>query len=140
MSRKSERQVHTLIYPKHRLRPVDVLTFIEMTGFSDDWHDLGLTDWDLQHLQIMMMAKPTTGRVVKETGGLRKLRFTSPKWKIGKRGAVRVCYVYFEAYSVVLLVAAFGKTEKANLTPKEKEVIRNLIHREQQAFERVHDH
>ena len=71
------------------LRIADLVDFIEVEGFQDDWAGLGLTDEDLAALQTQIL----TGRpapVVAGAGGLRKLRFAPPTWGKGKRGAVRV--------------------------------------------------
>jgi hypothetical protein len=45
----------------------------------------------------------------------------------GKSGGNRVCYVYFEEYSVVLLVLAYPKNEKDDLSDAEKKAIKKLI-------------
>jgi hypothetical protein len=58
---------------------------------------------------------------------LRKLRFAPPDWDTGKRGGVRVCYVYLKKHWTVLLVAAYDKHEKDDLTDAEKEGIRKYI-------------
>jgi len=112
---------------RHKFDPASLLTFIELDGFSSDWADLGLNDDDLLRLQVAIMAHPKAGNVIKATGGLCKLRFSSIHLKRGKRGGFRVCYVYFEEYSIVLLVAAFSKSESADLSPSEKKEFKKLI-------------
>ena len=111
-----------------------MLTFIEMHGFSDDWKSLGLGDEALFALQAVILNLPRSGRVVPGTGNLRKLRFAPPEWKTDKRGAVRVCYVHFELCGIVLLVIAYGKNQKDDLTAGEKRAIRELIERQQRAL------
>jgi len=106
---------------------VDVLDFIEFDGFTKDWRDLGLNDDELAALQIAIMSDPKFAPVVQGTGGLRKARFAPSRWARGKRGSARVCYVYFEQYSLVLLVLAYSKKDKGNLSAQEKKAIRNLI-------------
>jgi hypothetical protein len=73
------------------------------------------------------MAKPTGSPVIEATGGLRKLRFAPAKWNIGKSAGVRVGYVYFEEYALVLLCAAYSHNEKDNLSAKEKKGIKREI-------------
>ena len=75
------------------------------------------------------MLNPEAGKVIAGTGGLRKLRFDRIEDRIGKRGGVRVCYVHFPGHAIVLLVAAYGKNEKDDLTPIEKKYIREYIER-----------
>lgn len=104
-----------------------MLTFVELEGFLDDWTDLGLTDTDLHALQAMIMASPSAGKVVKGAGGLRKMRFAPARWRSGKSGAVRVCYVYYPDYAVVLLVVAYSKSERDDLSAADKKFFRRVI-------------
>jgi hypothetical protein len=80
-------------YPSHLCKPEGLLSFVEMSGFSDNWKELGLNDDTLHLLQIAIMTDPSREPIIKETGGLRKLRFSLPNEQSGKRGGVRVCYV-----------------------------------------------
>jgi len=125
---RGESHQHTVVYPQHHFDPKDLLTFVEMEGFTKEWHDLGLDDEDdLSALQIMIMMEPHSGPVVRGTGGLRKLRFSPDDWSVGKRGGLRVCYVYFEQFGLVLLVTVYSKTEKDDLSAEGKKAIRQLI-------------
>ena len=119
--------VHTLVYPKHLVKPEDLLNFVELDWFVDNWKDLGLDDEALAALQILIMCNPRAGDVIPGTGGLRKLRFSPPMWRRGKRGALRVCYVYFEKYGMVTLVDVYDKSEKDDLSSKGRKVIGRLI-------------
>jgi len=115
-------------YPEHELSPEDFLRFVELDEFADDWKKLGLNvEADLWALQIMIMFAPDQHPVIPGTGGLRKMRFAPEDWGSGKRGGIRVCYVYFPEHYIVLLVAAYGKNEKDNLTNEEKRGIRKYI-------------
>ncbi len=113
-----------------------MLQFIEMPGFSNDWEELRLDSDDLLALQVAIMSGPTRAPVVQGTGGLRKIRFAPPRWNIGKSGAVRVCYVYFDEWGIVLLVIAYSKNEKDSLTANEKATVRDLIARQEAEFSR----
>src|SRR5688500_18993769 len=112
------------------LRPEELLTFVEIDGFTRDWRDLGLNDDDLLDLQISIMLRPQGWPLIPGTDGLRKMRFAPARWGTGKRGAIRVCYVHFADVGVVLLVVAFAKNQKANLSPADKKAVRDLIRRE----------
>jgi hypothetical protein len=104
-------------------------TFIQPLSFAGDWRRLGLTDEDLQALENEIMTRPDAGAVMRGTGGLRKMRFAPPSWRVGKRGAARVCYVAFVSLSKVYLLTVFPKNEKANLTPAERTHMRQWIAR-----------
>ena len=116
------------MYQDHQLNPEDFLHFVELDGFRDDWHGLGLDDeQDDWALEVLIMCDPKGSPVIEETGGLRKIRFAPKRWNVGKRGAVRVCYVYFPDHWTVLLVAAYGKNQKDDLTAEEKRGIKTYI-------------
>lgn len=115
-------------YPSHQFDPEDLLHFVELDEFQDEWKELGLNvEEDLWALQVMIMSAPKDSPVIPGTGGVRKIRFAPAHWKTGKRGAARVCYVYFEEHWMVLLVTAYGKGEKEDLTAEEKVGIQQYI-------------
>jgi len=133
-ARKSRKDKHTLVYPQHAFNPEEWIRFIELKPFASAWKDLGLGDEDQMALEVLIMINPKAAPVVEGTGGLRKLRFAPSRWRTGKRGAARVGYVYLQEYGVVLLVIAYSKDEKDDLTPNEKKAIRSLIQRIENEF------
>ena len=128
MAKGSPVTAGVLQYNEHEITPEDFLHFFECDGFSDDWKRLELNvEEDLLSLQVAIMADPTGSPVIAGTGGLRKLKFVPHGWSIGKRGALRVCYVYFQTHWTILLVMAYSRVEKDNLSPKEKAGIKRYI-------------
>jgi hypothetical protein len=134
MKRKDRRKRRAVVFPRHALRPEELLRFVEFKAFENGWRDLKLDDDDLMALQIMIMLNPKTHPVVEGTGGLRKMRFSPVRWHTGKSGAARIGYVYLQEFGTVLLVIAYSKNEKDDLSPDEKKVIRGLIQRVEQGF------
>jgi hypothetical protein len=123
----------TLVYPGHAFRPEDLLTFVEMTGFYDEWCELGLTDDDLWIFQTMIMAAPKSNPVVNGTGGFRVLTMA----RGGRpRQAVNVGYVYFEDYGIVLLVIVRSDNALKRLSPNGRASIRRLIERQAETLSR----
>lgn len=117
-----------LVYPKHRFRPEDLVTFVLMRPFAAVWSDLKLSwDDDLHALEVAIMCAPKGGKVMEGTGGLRKLRYVPPSWPTGKRGALRVCYVFLETHKIVLLALVYPKGQKDDLSEVEKRRIRTAI-------------
>ncbi len=126
--RKSDRQISA----------EDLLFFIETAEFTASWDELGLdAENDLTALQLTIMAAPRRPPVVSGTGGLRKLRFVPPRWATGKSGAMRVCYVHFEDYGIVLLLVAYRKSEKDDLTPSERAAIKTYIKKAKGELDRL---
>ena len=100
-------------------------TFIEVPLFTKRWLEIGLSDDELQQLQIMLLKDPESGPVIEGTGGIRKVRF--PIANQGKRGSVRVCYTDFAEYEIIYLITAFKKKEQDNLTAEEKIALKKLV-------------
>jgi len=118
----------TLRYPNHVLSPEDLLHFVELDEFSKDWESLGLdVEDDLLALQVSIMCDPERGNVIQGTGGLRKMRFSPPGSNTGKSGAIRVCYAYIREHWLVLLVLAYGKSDKLDLSQRDKQGVKEYL-------------
>lgn len=100
-------------------------TFLEVPLFTKRWAEIGLSDDELWELQCMLLKDPASGPIIEGTGGIRKVRFAMEN--TGKRGGVRVCYTDFEGYEVIYLITAFTKSERDNLSPAEKTVLKKLV-------------
>lgn len=86
---------------------------------------MGLTDDDLRRLQEELLVDPKVGKVMRETGGVRKMRFAFETQ--GKNGSVRVIYVDFEIYEKLYLLTAYPKNEKDNLSKAERNTLKQLV-------------
>ena len=116
-----------LEYPSHLFEPEDYLSFLEPRAFLNAWKRCGLDDRDLAALQIAIMIDPKGHPVVKNTGGLRKIRFSPGGSSSGKSSAFRACYAYFEEYGIVLMLAVYPKSQKDNLSAAEKAKFKDYI-------------
>lgn len=117
----------TLIYPKHLLDPEELMNFVELRPFSRRWDRLGLnTAEDLGSLQCSIMADPRQP-IIQGTGGIRKMRFSPPRWTKGKRGALRIFYIYFEDLNITVLASLLQKNESEDLSSDEKKGLSKLI-------------
>lgn len=99
--------------------------FVMTPIFEKQWQEMGLNDDDLQKLQLQLLENPQTGSVVRGTGKLRKMRFALPNR--GKSGSSRVLYVDFVIAETIYLIFTYPKSEKDNLTDKERNNIKKLI-------------
>ena len=100
-------------------------TFVELPLFRSKWKALGLDDDDLKRLQEEMLLDPKTGDVIRNTGGIRKMRFAFEHR--GKSGSVRIIYIDFEVYEKIYLLTAYSKNEKDNLSKAERNELRELV-------------
>ena len=105
------------------------LTFIQLSVFAAKWSRLKLTDEDLQALEALLLENPQSGDVIPGAGGLRKVRFAPPRWRAGKRGALRVIYAFVAAGEAIYFFTVYGKTQQSDLLPEEKKVFRDVLDR-----------
>ncbi len=138
VDRRNSRKDRTLVYPKHALNPNDLLNFIELSGFTKVWDSLNQENADqaLEVLQVMIMCNPKVGAVIPGTDGLRKIRFAKADSAEGKSGGLRVCYVYYERFFMVLLAIVYPKATKVNLSASDKKRVNKAIKRIEEGLER----
>lgn len=83
---------------------------------------------EYREFQLELVSRPDVGALIKGTGGLRKLRWGGSGR--GKRGGVRVIYYHYVAGSRILLLFAFAKNERSDLTPRQRETLRKIVEEE----------
>jgi hypothetical protein len=102
------------------------LTLAQTATFATLWKRWRLRDSDLGALERQVMENPLSGKVMRNTGGVRKTRFAPPSSGSGKSGAYRVCYLYFPAHEIIYFVLIFPKNEQPNLTAEQEKMCRVL--------------
>jgi hypothetical protein len=73
------------------------------------------------------MRNPEAGEVIEGTGGLRKMRFADVRRGKGKRGGLRVIYYWWVAGMQFWLYTLYDKDEMADLTSKQRKVLRAML-------------
>lgn len=101
------------------------LTFVEMPWFTDRLKRR-MNDEAYRALQNELMANPEKGKTMGGCGGLRKVRFADPSRGQGKRGGVRVIYLYVPQVFRIDMIDVYGKDEKDDLSPAEKKALAEL--------------
>lgn len=76
-------------------------------------------------MEDAIAASPESHPIIPGTKGVRKARYARPGR--GKRGGIRVIYYWAVQPEVVLLITAYAKNEKENLTDADKAEIRKII-------------
>ncbi len=79
-------------------------------------------------LQLRLIADPEAGALIPGTGGLRKIRWQGSGR--GKRGGIRAIYYWATKDDVVLMLLAYPKNERDDLSPEQKKVLRALVKEE----------
>ena len=87
-----------------------------------------LKDDEYRELQEVLVINPLAGALIRGSGGLRKVR-----WSVegrGKSGGIRVIYYYLAHDAQILMLAAYAKGAKDDLTDKEVAALRRLVKEE----------
>jgi hypothetical protein len=99
------------------------IDFVETSIFTKQIKQLA-TDDELIALQVELIAQPEKGDLIRDTGGLRKIRMAVSHQ--GKSGSVRVIYFLAHAEKIYLILA-FAKNVKDSLTKGEKIELKKLV-------------
>lgn len=110
--------------------------FIELPAFERHRAEY-LDDDNFRALQSLLMKHPEAGDPIPDTGGLRKLRFRDARRGKGKRGGLRVIYYWWNGGFQFWLFTLYDKDEMADLTPKQRGVLKAMIKAELEARRRI---
>src|SRR5258708_37855309 len=102
------------------------MEFIEAPAFTRYLSDY-LADDEYRALQKQLGLGPDVGDLIPGTGGFRKIRWADKRRGKGRRGGLRVSYYHFAVDHQIWLMTMDGKSEGADLTPKEKKALKAAI-------------
>jgi hypothetical protein len=77
-------------------------------------------------LQQVLLGNPESGSVIPGCGGLRKMRWPDPRRSKGKRGGLRIIYLYVPETQVILFVKVYDKDESDDLTTDQRKVLTRI--------------
>jgi mRNA-degrading endonuclease RelE of RelBE toxin-antitoxin system len=103
------------------------MVFKETTVFTKQVKQLLDTE-SYRLLQLKLVANPEAGALIPGTGGLRKIRWQGSGR--GKRGGIRAIYYWAVHDDVVLMLLAYPKNERDDLTAEQKKVLVALVKEE----------
>jgi len=83
-----------------------------------------LDDEAFSAFQAALQADPEAGDVIRDTGGLRKVRFADSRRGKGKRGGLPVIYSWWAPGRQFWLFTLHGKGEVSDLTAEQRKVVR----------------
>ena len=72
-----------------------------------------MSDEDYRGLQVYLLQKPDAGNIVKGSGGVRKVRWSSSG--TGKRGGLRVIYYWKKSQHEIWMLTLYSKSERATI-------------------------
>jgi len=106
--------------------------FIELPAFERN-RATYLDDAAFRRLQLELMRDAHAGDVIRDSGGLRKLRFCDARRAKGKRGGLRIIYFWWEAGAQFWLFTLYDKDEAEDLTSAQRKTLKAAIKAELEA-------
>ncbi len=103
------------------------MVMIETPIFTRRIQEL-IPDEEYRLLQIHLINRPDGGKTIAGSGGLRKLRWSAGGH--GKRGGIRVIYYWLMPRDAILLLYAYPKSERDDLTAEQLRQIKRVVERE----------
>lgn len=87
-----------------------------------------LDDEEYRQLQSALSSRPRRGAVIKNSSGLRKIRWGRDS--VGRRGGLRVIYYFDERTETFFMLFAYAKNDQENLTDAQLKVLRRVVDEE----------
>jgi len=105
------------------------MRIIETTIFTRKVKNL-LSIEEYRILQNEIINNPEKGKIIRGSGGLRKIRFAIAGK--GKSSGVRVIYYWIRRKEIILMLLVYPKNEQDNLTPEQLKLLKTLVEKELQ--------
>jgi hypothetical protein len=103
------------------------MRFVETTVFTRQIQSL-LTDDEYRALQSALVLRPQQGAVIRNSGGLRKIRWGSRG--TGKRGGIRVVYYWDLSTESFFMLFAYPKSTLDDLSPGQLRILARVVREE----------
>lgn len=97
------------------------MEFVETPTFTRQVTAL-LGDDEYRALQNMLLADPQCGALIRDGGGIRKVRFAAQGR--GKSGGVRVIYYWATAHAQIYMLVIYPKSAQDALSDRETALLR----------------
>lgn len=87
-----------------------------------------MSDGEYRDLQEALLRRPLQGDVIRETGGVRKLRWREEGR--GKRGALRIIYYWHAERHIFLMLFLYRKAEQNDLSAQQRRALAKVVEEE----------
>lgn len=101
------------------------MEIVRTARYRRDMARIGASSEDIEKLERAIAEAPTAGAVISGLRGIRKIRFGIAGR--GKRGGGRAIYYLMLADDTAIMLAAYAKSEKDDLTPADRKAILALL-------------
>lgn len=101
-----------------------LVVFIETAVFTRRVQE-HLNDDEYADLQSFLAERPDAGKIIKHSGGIRKLRWAGSGR--GKRGGLRVIYYWWVGKARISMLMVYPKNERDDLTADQLKQLRSQL-------------
>lgn len=108
-------------------RSIENVKFVETTVFTRRVVE-AMPDDDYVSLQEALLRRPAQGSLIKDTGGLRKLRWGDEAR--GKSGAFRIICYWHPQRELFLMLYLYRKNEQKDLSAEQKRILARVVREE----------
>ena len=105
------------------------MRFVETSVFTRQVQSL-LTDEEYRALQSALVLRPEQGSFIRNSGGLRKIRWGSRYRGSGKRGGIRAIYYWDLSTESFFMLFAYPKSMRDDLSPEQLRMLSRVVKEE----------
>jgi mRNA-degrading endonuclease RelE of RelBE toxin-antitoxin system len=103
------------------------MKIIETTVFTKRLR-VFLKEEEYRKLQNELILNPRKGKIIRGSGGFRKIRWSIPGK--GKSGGVRIIYYWVKIKEIILMLFIYSKNEQDDLTNEQLNILKSIVERE----------
>jgi mRNA-degrading endonuclease RelE of RelBE toxin-antitoxin system len=100
-----------------------IMIFIETSVFTKEIQLL-IPDDNYKMLQTALMLRPDFGKLIRGSGGLRKIPWNLPG--SGKRGSLRIIY-FWDPPDRIFMLLPYRKSDQEDLTLDQLKILRRMV-------------
>jgi mRNA-degrading endonuclease RelE of RelBE toxin-antitoxin system len=104
------------------------MKIIETPIFTKRLEKIVYDDDEYRQLQNILILNPESGKIIKGSGGLRKLRWSGSGR--GKRGGSRVIYYWLKDEEIIFMLLIYLKNESEDLTQDQIKILKSIVESE----------
>ncbi|HUJ03430.1 MAG TPA: hypothetical protein VLW75_07335 [Rhizomicrobium sp.] len=101
------------------------MRIVRTIRYSRDLRKLKASAADVERMERSIAARPESGAVIQGLKGVRKARFRIGNR--GKSGGGRAIYYVLMANTTIIMITAYAKAEKNDLSPDDRKAILRLL-------------
>jgi hypothetical protein len=102
----------------------DAVVFVETAIFTRRIGDY-MEDAEYGALQTFLTERPEAGKVIRGSGGIRKLRWAGSGR--GKRGGLRIIYFWWVSRDRISMLMVYPKSDQDDLTPQQLKQLKGQL-------------